>query len=395
MRGGKSKRRVLFAVGFRDSGVTNHRLLRLVKTLSSRQYDIDVVTCDEELVEQCAEVFDKLPNVRYAHLRQNERFWTMVERDSFAQTFIKLNHDVVIPGIDLKFWKLTGFDDFLWNTSSSVFPDISERYDAVIMPIPSFSEGPSTKCDVFYTHVVFHAKQNGIPIIGLQIYPIFDVPPVYARVIDHFVVKEVMEKDYFTEIGIAPERITIIGDVRDNYCLSTVQDEYRNLSLDDDIHVPRESIGIVVVNHSRNRAQLYDVLETIGELDLQKSVFFVFLNFSVKELHEKNIYNDLIQPVLKRTVKSFYTVETGALVKSLMLCDAIISTNYIVPLSFAGRYGKQGIVYNPLLTEVAHVKGVQFANSKQILKDALLEQYERKRNTVALEDVVGMVAPCH
>ena len=262
------RKRILFAVGGRDSGVTNHRVARLVKSLAADQYSLDVVSCDEGLINEYKDIFKDQHNIRLAYLRQNERFWTMAQRDAFAKTFIKLNHDMAVPGMDLKFWKMTGFDDFLWNTSSSVFPDIAEHYDAVMMPIPSFSEGPTINCDVFYTHVVFHAKQNGIPIVGLQIYPIYDIPPVYPKVIDHFVVKDEMESKYFMDHGIPVERISVIGDVGENYCLSTVQDEYKNLALDDELRVPRDTLGIVVVNHSRNRSQLYDVLDSIGEIDV-------------------------------------------------------------------------------------------------------------------------------
>jgi hypothetical protein len=395
MKQRNNRKRILFATGDRDAGVTNYRLLELANSLAANPFDIDVVTCDEELVGRCRELFEGSENIRYAALPREERFWTMAQRDGFAKTFIKLNHDLEIPGVDLKFWKMTGFDDFLWNTSSTTYPDISEHYDAVIVPIPSFSEGPPARCDVFYTHVIFHAKQNAIPVIGLQIYPIYDVPPIYPMMIDHFVVKGELEGEFYRDLGIPSERISVVDDVKENYCLSTVQDSYRNLTIDKELEVPRDAMGIVVINHSRNRFQLYDVLEVIGEFDKPKSVFFVMVNFSVKELHEQDIFKDLTQPVLEKTVKSYYTVETGALIKCLMLCDAIIATNYIVPLSFAGQYGKRGIVYNPLITESAHVKGVLFTNTKQALREALYAQYEHKRSSKTVSDIVRGVVPCH
>lgn len=395
MKPNKTKKRILFAVGARDSSVTSHRLLQLVKSLSQEGYAVDVVTCDGDLIDECRGLLDDLPDVRYAHLRQEERFWTMAQRDGFARTFIKLNHDLEIPGVDLKFWKMTGFDDFLWNTSSAVFPGITEHYDAVLLPIPSFSEGPSNRCDVFYTHVVFHAKQNGIPLIGLQVYPIYDIPPIFPKMIDHFIVKEDMEKAYYQDIGIEPDRITVIDNVKDNYCLSTVQDSYRNLTVDAEFEVRRDSMGIVVVNNSRNRYQLYDVLDVVGRFDKPKSVFFVFLEYSVKELHEQDVFNDLIKPALDDKVKQYYTVEPGAMIKSLMLCDAIIATSYIVPLRFAGQYGKRGIVYNPVMSELSHVEGVQFTNTKDGLEEALRVQYELKQGMKTVTDVIKGIAPCH
>jgi hypothetical protein len=210
--------------------------------------------------------------------------------------------------------------------------------------------------------------------------------------LDHYLVREDYEKDYYVQCGISPEHITVIDDIKDNYSISTIQDSYKALALDDSLDVPRDHIGIMVVNHGKNRAQLYEIIEAIGELDLPKSVFFVFLQYAVKELHEQDIFNDLTRPVLEREIKNFYTVDTGAMIKALMLCDVVVSTNYIVPLSFAGKYGKMGIVYNPLKEEILNYNDVSFTSSIKDLKEEIMNQYERKQNVATIPDVIKEIA---
>lgn len=385
-------KRVLFPVGDREAVATDWRLFSLVKRLVRDGCEVDIVTYGEEVFQRAKQMLDGCPGVNFMYRNDSERFWTMAQRDSFAQTFIKLNHDLVVPGMDFKYWKMVGFDDFLWNTSSNVFPEITKDYDVLLFPTPSFEEPPSTKGDVFYTHMIFHAKENNIPIVALQIYPVNDTPPIYHKMLDHYLVREDYEKDYYWQCGIDPERITVIDDIKDNYSISTIQDSYKALTLNDSLDVPRDHIGIMLVNHGKNRAQLHEIIEAIGEVDVPKSVFFVFLQYAVKELHEQDIFNDLTKPILERVVKNFYTVETGAMIKALMLCDVVVSTNYIVPLSFAGQYGKAGVVYNPLKTEILNYKDVCFTNSIEALKEEILKQYERKQNMATIPDVIKEIA---
>lgn len=387
----KPTRRILLPVGEKEYQSTGGRLLALAGRVADAGDHVDVLTCHEAIHDKAAEQYARHERIRVLLVKPEDRFWTMAQRDNFAKTFIKLTHDLVIPDTDMKFWKMVGFDDFLWNVSAVVFPKITESYDLVLLPIPSQSEHPSNTQDVFYTNVLYYAKERRVPVAGLQIYQIADLPPIFPKILDYFVVKSPDEQAYFIDSGIPPDRVALLDDLKDRYCLDTIEDPYMQHVFDKDIAIPKDRLGVVIVNHVKNRQQLKDIFEAVGALGVPTTVFFVFLNFAVKELHENDIFQDLMRPALEQAVGAFYSVESGGFVRALMLGDVTVATDYMLQLSFGARYGKVGVVYNPLRERVDHIKEVAFAGSRQALRQVLLDAYERKRRRVTLADVVGRI----
>lgn len=387
----KRTKRILLPIGERELISTGGRLPKLAERLASQGYSVDLLAHTEALYEKLQECCKEGDRVKVLSTRQDERFWTMIQRDRFAKTFIRLTHDIVIPGTDMKFWKATGFDDFLWNVSPGVYPKITQKYDLVLLPIPSVEEGPSTSCDVFFTHVIYYAKENKVPVAGLQIYPVCDNPPIYANMLDYFVVREEFERDFLQDSGIQEDRIFLLDDRKDNYCLSLVEDPYRALVIDSEFSFGNDQLGIVLVNHPMNRIQLNEIIDLVAEIDVKKYFFFCFVDYAVKELHEKDIFNDFIMPNLKNKIRQFYTVEAGGIIRALMLSDVIIATTYIMGVGFAKTYKKKGIVYNPLKPTVSHFEDVLFTHSKQAVKEAILEQYQKKQRISTIVDIVGRI----
>ncbi len=384
----KTVKKILLPLGEKELNATDYRILNCVDSLSAQGYYVDILTYNEEIFNKIQERCKNVINVNILIMNREFRFWTMKQRDSFAKTFISLYHDIIVPGTDFKFWKQVAFDDFLWHVTTEIFPKITGKYDLVLFPIPSFEEPPPGTCDVFYTNVFYYAKENNVPIAGLQIFPIYDIPPIFPRIIDYFIVKEDYEKDYYKSIGISEKNIFILEEIKGSYCLSTVEDSYKSLMLNKEISVDKDTLGIVIINHTKNRVQLQEIVNTIAELNIKKSVYFVLRNYSVRDLHENDIFNDYMKPHLEKKLKRFYTVEPGATVKALMSSDVIIATNYILLLGFAGRYNKKGIVYNPLRMEVPQVKDITFTTSREVLRDTILSQYKKKQATLMLDDII-------
>jgi len=384
----KANTRILFPVGRRESLATEKRLLKYPKRLAEYGYTVDILVNDDKTKEASTELYSNKKGINIIRAKNEERFWTMVQRDSFAKSFIKLYHDIVVPGTDFKFWKQVAFDDFLWHVSSHVYPRITEEYDLIIFPIPSFSEPPIASDDVFYSNVIFYAKENNVPIVGLQIYPIYDIPPIFTGIIDFFIVKEEYEKNYYKDLGISDEKIHIIEEISDNYCIATVEEPYKNLIFQGNISLAKDCLGIIIMNNSKNRTQIHAIIETLATLNIKKSVFFAFLNYTVKQLHENDVFDDLIAPVLRNKIGKYHRVEAGSTIKALMSCDVIIATSYVLPLSFAGEYGKTGIVYNPLKEEIPHIKDVTFTHTTDALAETVMKQYFKKQRTKNLADIV-------
>lgn len=380
--------RILFPIGDREVNATEGRILRLLKRLADDGHSIDLMTCMDDIFQRACDQFAKSPNIKPILVKREERFWTMTQRDSFAKAFIALTHDMILPGTDMKYWKLVGFDDFLWNVSPGVYPPIEEKYDLVLKPIPSLAESPSNSVDALYTQVIHYAKHNNIPLAGIQVYPSYDVPPLYPYLMDHFIVSEPNERGQYLEFGVSADRIHLITDLHDGYCMSTIQDVYKNLMFEKDFVHSDKGLYVAVVNNGRNRTQIYDIIDTISSVKFPKKVFFCLLNYAVKELHENDIFNDLIKPRLEKGIGNYGLVESGGLIKALMMCDVILSTSYIVPLSFAKRYEKKGVVYNPLLERNLHVSDIDYVDTKEALSQLLRDSYREKQSKRTFGDAI-------
>src|SRR3569623_675855 len=303
----RAKPRVLFAMGEREINATSMRLMRYPKLIAALGYQVDVITHDVPIKEQLDQYYGNVEGVTTLLLQQEDRFWTMRQRDGFAQTFIKLYQDIPLPGTDIPFWKLVAFDDFLWHVTRTVQAPLQGEYQAVFMPVPSTLERPRESADLFYTNMVYYCKHQ----------------------------------------GVAPERVFTVDGRKDGYCISTVDDPFLTMVVQDQLKVNKDAFAIAIVNHSSNRMQIKEIIETLGSLKQKKAIFFVFVGIAVRELTERSLFDELLKPVLEQHAQEFYTVENGGVMRALMLSDVIISTSYIL-LSFAPKYGKTSVVYNPL-----------------------------------------------
>lgn len=389
----RTKRRVLFAMGEREINATSTRLLRYPLTLAGLGYEVDVMTHDAGIKEQLDEYYRDKAGITTLLLQQEDRFWTMRERDAFARTFIKLYQDVPLPDTDMPFWKTMAFDDFLWHVSRVIQAPIQGKYQAVFMPVPSALERPREATDVFYTNTVYYCKQQHVPLVGVHIYPITDVPSIYAHVPDYWLVDQRAKADYFIDKGMGADRVFVVDGLKDGYCISTVDDHFLNLLLKDELQLAKDTLSVAIVNHSSNRMQIREVIETLGAIKHKKAVFFVFVGIVVRELTEKALFDDLVLPVLMQNIDEYYTVDNGGVMRALMLSDVIVSTAYILPLSFAPKYGKTSVVYNPLRTPSPYVEGVSFVNDRTALAEALDKAWERKQKETHLIDVMKRIAP--
>src|SRR3569833_1695123 len=84
----RARLRVLFAMGDWEINVTSMWLLRYPITLAGLGYHVDVMTHDKSIKEQLDAYYADTQGVTTLLLQQEERFWTMRERDTFAQTFV-------------------------------------------------------------------------------------------------------------------------------------------------------------------------------------------------------------------------------------------------------------------------------------------------------------------
>ncbi len=72
----------------------------------------------------------------------------------------------------------------------------------------------------------------------------------------------------------------------------------------------------------------------------------------------------------------------------MMFSDVILSASYLIPLSFAEKYGKTSVVYNPVTVPLEHYRGVTFLTDRKKLRTAIEDAYQLKRQGRSLQDAL-------
>ncbi len=383
-------KRILFPLARIDVEATQGRVLGLAARLASKGAQVDVMSHHLDTVERAKKRLENIDNVRVIHNTSRPVHWTPQRRDDIVRAFIKDNMDLLIPGTDMPYWKSAAFDDFRGHVSAHTFDPLDKNYDLIMLPIPSMDESAALEADVLVSNCFFHAKENAIPVLGLQVYPALQSPRIYFRLLNHILVRSDTEAEVYRAGGVPPQRLHILGDERDTYCLDTIEDVYKNLLFDDQIKVEKNELFIVITNHSRYRAQVIETIKAIAKLPFPTVVCFVKVQFEVRDLHEDQIVDELIKPHLDK-LGSHYISEIRSIGKLSMLCDVSITTTYVTPLLFAAQYGKGAVVYNPIRAFAGRQDGIEFITHEEELRRYLTEQYALKQTRSNVVDIVAEI----
>ncbi|KJU82426.1 hypothetical protein MBAV_005381 [Candidatus Magnetobacterium bavaricum] len=237
----------------------------------------------------------------------------------------------------------------------------------------------------------FYAKDKKVPIIGLQVFPVIQTPPIFLTVVDYLVIKEEYEREFLKGYGFDQDRVFVLNYDRDAYFINTVEDKYLDFLLNPIVEVPKEELSILVINHPRLRFCIREIIEVVGALNIPKTLFLLKRKFVIRELSEDDIIRDLFMDDIKKVKGRSFIMESDAKSNLLMISDIIISPSYLSTLGFASNYNKLSIVYNPLNDKDVFQKGVTFIRDKETLKKAVMKVYEEKKTIVSLSDIVAAV----
>ncbi|MBF0608528.1 MAG: hypothetical protein SFH39_13370 [Candidatus Magnetobacterium sp. LHC-1] len=382
--------KLLLPLGEGEMQSTNGRLVFIARSLAARGHSIDVITYSKSVFNFAGDVLKDHKNIRAIHVGSQPLNYYHIP--SLVNTFIKLTYDMHLPQTDLKLYKVTAFDDFRGHISSFTYPAIDlSAYDMVLLPIPSIEIPPLNDCDIFYSTVCFYAKDKKIPIIGLQVFPVIQTPPIFFRVVDYLIIKEEYEREFLEGYGFDTTRAFVLNYDSEAYFADTVEDKYLDFLLEPIVEVPKEELAILVINHPRLRFCIREIIEVVGALNIPKTLFLLKRKFVIRELSEDDIIRDLFMDAIKRVKGRSFIMESDAKSNLLMISDVIISPSYLSTLGFASKYNKLSIVYNPLNDKEVFQKGVTFINDKETLKRAVLQGYENKRSVTSVSDIVAMV----
>lgn len=388
-------KRILFPLCDREILATQNRLLRIPELLAGNDCRIDIVTNDPEVSAKVAEYWkghEERVRVFTAEISYAQLPTTF--RDDLVKIYIRQFHDFKIPGTDFPFWKATAFDDFRGHISQWSSRISDGEYDLVLYPLPSDDDAPPEKNDVFYSSVAFLAKEKGIPIAGVQLFPIFSTPLFFLKMVDHLVVRSAFDRKYCLERGVAEDNIFVIDRFNDAYYFDTVEDSYRNLILDPQMRglVPNpDDLVITIINHAKYRKEIKEMLHVLRDLSVPYSVILLKRAYTIRDLSETDILNQLVLDDLKKLPGRYFIAEDGSLVALMMFSDVVLSASYLIPLSFADKYGKTSLVYNPVDIPLEEYRGVHFLKDPNRLKVLIEQAYEKKSTTHSFMKIITAI----
>ncbi|MBF0463644.1 MAG: hypothetical protein HQK88_04705 [Nitrospirae bacterium] len=382
--------KVLLPVGETELQATSGRLLHIAKSLALEGISVDVMTYSESVAEFSNGLFKEMKEVRTVRIESEPTHYHHIT--SLVNTFIKLTYDIYLPETDLKFYKLTAFDDFRGHIANFTYPETDfSTYDAVIFPIPSNEIPPLPDADIFYSTICFYAKENKIPLIGIQLYPVVQTPPIYYCAMDYIILKHDWEKEMLKEFAFDLNKAFVVTYGHEGYFFSTIEDKYLDSLLNPGLHIPKQELSIMLINHPRLRFCVSEALDVLNELDIPKTVFFLKRKFVIRELTEDDVINSYFMPKIKKLKGRVFLMEPDSKGSLLMLSDVIISPAYLTTLGFAAGYGKLAIVYNPLVDKKLADPNAVFIENKELLKSAILKYYAQKKALTSIPDIVRTV----
>ncbi len=388
-------KKLLFPIDSKQFIMNQGRMLRLVRILSVDGYQVDILTPSDEIHAKAVETFKGNENVHVLLVKPHLVPLTDIFKDDLLKTFIRQTHNLLIPETDMKIYKLAAFDDFQGFIMPYTYPDINvSPYSLILMPIISMENFPNWDSDAFFSAICFLAKERKVPLIGLQTQPPFHNAFLYVKFMDYIVVKEEWERKFIERLGFEKERIFLLTDEREAYCLKTCEDYYMNALLDfmdnTDIKIDRKEFFVVLFNHPKYRSQIRQIFHVLDQLDVPAVVFLVKVGYSVKELSEQDVIDGVYGDIINKFKGRVYFAEYGTVAQLLMLADVVISATYMESLGLAACHGKAAAVYNRIFENVETGDGVKFIDDPKELKEMVLKRYnEKKTGYSCLSDLVG------
>jgi hypothetical protein len=382
-------KKLLLPIGQRDYETTQGRIGNLVKLLS-KTFRVELITNSKEVCDDLNQKLGPDHPVIVTFVEAKFLPLTFDYRDNLAKIFVQYTHDLCLPKTDLEIWKTAAFDDFWGHISTCAFPEIQTvDADVVMFPLMSHDDAPWEETDIFYTALLFMAKEAGIKVVGYQLYPVFNGVKLMPQLMDTIIVRKEFERDFHIKMGIAPEKIHLLTEEKDIYSLSTIEDTYKNHIYNSQIEISRDELGVVVCNHGKLRPQIIEIFKALEESKIPVVLFLLKRDFVIRELQEDEIIKDLFFDPIRKIGCRFYLVEQPSLVPIAMTSDVVIAPTYVVPLEFAARYGIHAWVYNRCYDPLPDVNGVSFKNRLEDLTASLKKAYEEKRKKVGVVDILN------
>ncbi len=307
--------RILLPLCDREILATQNRLFRIPNSLRKGFAMLTLLRNDAAVAEKIAAYWKGHKKVRVLTAAMDYLQLPTTFRDDLVKIYIEQIQDFVLPAPDCvsgRRQRLTIFGGIYLNGPAGCrkIPTILYCIRCRLKTIL-----PPKKNDVFYSSVVFLAKERGIPIVGFQLFPIFSTPLFFLKTVDFLLLRSDFDRDYCRQRGIADDRIEVVSRFFDGYYFDTVEDSYRNLVLDPQMRklLPDpDSLIITVINHAKYRQEIREMISVLRELTVPYVVVLLKRAYTIRDLSETDVLNGLIMEDLKRLPGKYFIVKTAA-----------------------------------------------------------------------------------
>jgi len=361
-------KKILFLISDKEVTLTGARIFQLLPDLT-KDYEVTVATNEPAILRH---IKPDLPNYKGIVCKPQEAVWNMKQRDKFAKKFISSFHDIKFPNTDMPMWKAEAFDDYLWNVSQYIYPQVEGQFDLVLAPTPSLEEPPGHLVDEFFTAQYFKVKEQKIPIMGYEVLPIQFLPLLHNYLFDYFAVKSNSSVNHLKNNGIESSKIFECTYPFDNYCIDSVEDTFKHF-LFKATKPKRNEFNITVMNHVRLRDELKAVFKILGSLEIPVNVNFGLINYAVKEIHEIEILRDVMIPEFQKHIKKMTMFELPEATSVLISSDCFVTCAYMTLYRWCDKY---------------NIPIVKYEDENQLRK-ILLAIWDDKKKQIGIVDAVN------
>lgn len=260
--------RILFAVGDADHLYTEGKIWRLVRRLQDHTgWEVVGVTNDQE-----AGKTGKEAGVQVWHVEIESPGVSVEQRLQTTDAMIRETADILIPGSTLPLWKVIGLDDFL--ASLHLFgaqPSTPLEADLVIVPLMCIDNNTKSTSGL-YTWLVSRARQQGIPVLALEVSPLGNKNTLAHLPATHYAVKSAWARDFLIREGLAhPEQVSVLRG-EEAYFLWAGQDDHSEAYLEKEakareiLNIRPDRFVVFIPHHVAFLWEIRKILESLAQV---------------------------------------------------------------------------------------------------------------------------------
>lgn len=319
--------RVLFAVGDAESAYTEGKLWRLVHRLREQTgYEVVGVTQEKEAAKE-----GERQGLQVWYLDIPSPGVSVEERLQATNQMIHETSELMIPGFDLPLWKILAMDDFVGSLLLyGAQPSVTLEADLIVVPIMCVDNNSRGSAGL-YGWMVSQARQQGIPVVALEVSPLGNKNTFAHLPASHYAVKSDWARNFLIRKGIAaPEQVSVLR-WEESYFLWSGHDEFTEAYLEKEpqmralLKIPPDRFTVFIPHHV---AFLWEVRHILRALSQVPGPMSVVIRTDPRTIRRQHPERDIVLKVYEKEIRALpHTIidEQVGVGLLLQMADLVVS----------------------------------------------------------------------